>query len=125
MPDSAGISPVDISKTLGGQGILYVVVRSALEFRIMGGKPDPERDEWVQSQHQKLGQTFAAVRKTSGFSQAKAAGDAGLARSTVDGVEKARGNPELETILQFAYALNLPMGDILHDAIPRLLRGVK
>jgi transcriptional regulator with XRE-family HTH domain len=92
----------------------------------MGSKPDPVRDEWVQSQYEKLGHVFEMVRKASGFSQQKAADGAGLVRGTVAGLENAVGNPELETILSVAYALDMPIGDLLEEEVlPRLLRDAR
>jgi transcriptional regulator with XRE-family HTH domain len=84
------------------------------------GEANVEREQWVEEQQHKLARVFAAVR--GGEGQVHVAGRAGISRSAYDSVEKGTGNPELSTLLKAAYALKLPLGDVLLAALPDLLR---
>jgi len=84
------------------------------------GEEAAKRERWVEEQQQKLARAFEAVR--GGEGQVHVAARAKISRSAYDGVENGKGNPELSTLLKAAYALKLPLGDVLLAALPGLLR---
>jgi len=62
-----------------------------------------------------FGSTLANLRSVRGISQAKLAGIAGVAQSTVSDIESGRIDPKVSTALKLLFALGVNLLEITHE----------
>jgi len=66
-----------------------------------------------------MGRRLKALRQTRGWSQAKLAAEAGLAREYVNRLEGGRQDPTLSTLVALARALRCGVAELIGERAPR------
>ncbi|MBT2525518.1 helix-turn-helix transcriptional regulator [Streptomyces sp. ISL-99] len=76
---------------------------------------DPIPDGWLLEQRRLLGQRIWAARTHANLTQGRLAERAGIDRKTVYRAELATHTPSYEQVLRIAYALGVPLSELVRQ----------
>ncbi len=75
--------------------------------------PSNTQKKTIEQVRDDLARNLKRIRKVRGVAQERLAFDAGVDRTVVSKVERAVGNPSLETLLKLANQLDATLADLL------------
>ncbi|MFM9651983.1 helix-turn-helix domain-containing protein [Streptomyces galilaeus] len=76
--------------------------------------PDlPDDDEWIRARLQLIGARIQARRMRQNLTQQAVFLAARIDRGTLQALEAGRGNPTFATLMRVAYALDMPLEDLV------------
>ncbi|MFJ8995645.1 helix-turn-helix transcriptional regulator [Streptomyces sp. NPDC102279] len=73
----------------------------------------PPPDEWVHARRQDIGERIREARRAARLSQEALAERAGIDRQAINRIELGRQAAYVDNLLRIAYALDLPLADLV------------
>ena len=73
----------------------------------------PPPDDWVLARRRVIGEEIRAARLHANLTQERLAELAGLDRQAVNRIEQGRQSPVLDNLIRIAYALGVPLADLV------------
>jgi transcriptional regulator with XRE-family HTH domain len=73
----------------------------------------PDDDDWIRARQRVIGERIQTERLKQNLTQEKVFLAAGVDRGTLQALEAGRANPTIETLLRLAYALDVPLSDLV------------
>ncbi|GAQ61874.1 helix-turn-helix domain-containing protein [Streptomyces scabiei] len=73
----------------------------------------PADDDWIRDRQRVVGERIQTERLKQNLTQEALFLAAGVDRGTLQALEAGRANPTIETLLRLAYALGVPLSDLV------------
>ncbi|MFI0528562.1 helix-turn-helix domain-containing protein [Streptomyces scabiei] len=73
----------------------------------------PADDDWIRARQRVVGERIQTERLKQNLTQEALFLAAGVDRGTLQALEAGRANPTIETLLRLAYALDVPLSDLV------------
>jgi transcriptional regulator with XRE-family HTH domain len=73
----------------------------------------PPPDDWVHTRRRAIGEQIRTARRAQKISQEALAEAAGMDRQAVNRIELGRQAAYIDTLIRIAYALNVPLSDLV------------
>ncbi|PZH18743.1 XRE family transcriptional regulator [Streptomyces sp. NTH33] len=76
---------------------------------------DPHTDAWLRQRRQEIGGRIQDARQGAGLTQDEVVRRTGLARSTVQRIERGDDGYSVDPLLRIARAIGVPLADLVRE----------